>query len=118
MRLVEGAPGAHSVRLPPRGRRPPLGRPGGRPVCGERREMGNARNRRARVRRRVIAASYIAVGRFGASRRIGFPLAASGTAPIVLLDAKSALLASVHAEALDVLADEPLHELQVVAAIG
>src|ERR1700693_5675089 len=57
------------------------------------------------------------VRRFGAPRRIGFPLSATGAAPIVLLGAKPAILATIHAEPLDVLADETLDELEVVPPV-
>ena len=46
------------------------------------------------------------IGRFGAARRVGFPLAAARAAPVVLFRAEAALLAAIQAEPLDVLADE------------
>src|SRR4030095_1873704 len=62
--------------------------------------------------------SYVAVGRLRAPWRIGFPLAATRAAPIVLASAEAAVLALVEAEALDVLPDKLLHELEVVPALG
>src|SRR6185312_6217481 len=62
--------------------------------------------------------SRVAVRCLGALRRIRLPLLATGTAPIVLPRAKAAVVAFVEPEALDVLADETLDELEVVATIG
>ena len=63
-------------------------------------------------------ASCVAVRRFGAPRRIGFPLAAPRAPPVVLLRSKAAVLALVHPEALDVLRHQALDQLQVVATLG
>src|SRR4051812_21708402 len=57
-------------------------------------------------RRRLTACSRETFGRLGASWRIGLPLSAAGTAPVVLLGAEAAVLAAIHAQALDVLRDQ------------
>src|ERR1700680_2618665 len=57
------------------------------------------------------------VRRFGAPRRIGFPLSAAGATPVGLLGPKAAVLAAIHAEPLDVLADQTLHQFEVVPAV-
>src|SRR5262249_24977860 len=54
----------------------------------------------------------------GSARRVRFPLPASGAPPIVLARAESAVVAFVHPEALDVLADQLFDELEIVAALG
>src|SRR5450755_4320512 len=58
------------------------------------------------------------VRRFGAPRRVGFPLPATGATPIVLLGAKAAVLATIHAEPFDMLADETLDELEIMTPVG
>src|SRR5579862_8940772 len=63
-------------------------------------------------------ASCITVRRFGSLRRIRLPFLTTRAAPIVLPRAKPAVVAFVEAETLDVLPDEALDELEVVAAIG
>ena len=62
--------------------------------------------------------SRVAVRHLGALRRVRLPFLAAGTAPIVLPRAKAAVVAFVQAEALDVLADEPLDELEIVPPLG
>src|ERR1700757_115008 len=47
-----------------------------------------------------------AIGSLGASWRIRLPFTAARAAPVVLLGAEAALLAAIHAEALDVLPDQ------------
>src|SRR5439155_11647868 len=58
------------------------------------------------------------VRRFGTSRRVRLPLRATRTAPVVLLRAKAALFAPIHAQPLDVLAHEAFDKLEIVATIG
>src|SRR6266567_6897970 len=58
------------------------------------------------------------VRRLGASRRVRLPLRATRTAPVILLRAKAALFAPIHAQPLDVLSHEAFDELQIVAPLG
>src|SRR5207302_3881739 len=56
--------------------------------------------------------SCIAVRRLGPARRVGLPFQATGTAPIVLLRPKPALLATIQTKPFDMLTDQALHKLE------
>src|SRR5438034_3427912 len=62
-----------------------------------------------------IDSGDIAIRCLGAPRRIRFPFAAAGAAPVILLGTEAALFATVHAKALDMLRHQTLDQLEVVA---
>src|SRR5262249_594388 len=62
-----------------------------------------------------IASSCESVGCLGTLGRIGLPLVATRAAPVVLVGGKPTLLATIHPQSLDVLADEVLDQLEIVA---